>query len=109
MSTTASAASEQTPQRRRSGKLTPGARAAAKRSAKQPVRVTAKQRAARTGQATTQAVRATVATASQGAMQVAGELTELVTEASQNTLAANPLIGLPPRDITLAVQARVIR
>ena len=40
-----------------------------------------------------------MATASQGAMQVTGELTELVTEASQNTLAANPLIGLQPRDI----------
>ena len=79
MSTTASAAPEQTPQRSRIGKLTPGARAAAKRSAKQPARVTVKQRAARTGQAAAQAVRATVATASQGAMQVTGELSELVT------------------------------
>ncbi len=105
MSTTASAAPEQTPQRSRTGKLTPGARATAKRSAKQAVRVTVKQRAARTGQAAAQAVRDTMATASQGAMQVTGELTELVTEASQNTLAANPLIGLQPRDIASAAKS----
>ncbi len=105
MSTMASAAPEQTSQRGRIGKLTPGARAAAKRSAKQAARVTVKQRAARTGQAAAQAVRDTVATASQGAMQVTGELTELVTEASQNTLAANPLIGLQPRDIASAAKS----
>ena len=50
-------------------------------------------------------MRETVATASQGAMQVTGELTELVTEASQNTLAANPLIGLQPRDIVSAAKS----
>jgi len=105
MSTTTSATPEQAPQRRRIGKLTPGARAAAKRKAKQAVRVTVKQRAARTGQAAAQALRETVATASQGAMQVTGELTELVTEASQNTLAANPLIGLQPRDIVSAAKS----
>jgi len=105
MSTTASAAPGQTPQRGRIGKLTPSARAAAKRSAKQAARVTVRQRAARTGQAAAQAVRDTVATASQGAMQVTGELTELVTEASNNTLAANPLIGLQPRDIASAAKS----
>jgi polyhydroxyalkanoate synthase subunit PhaC len=105
MRTTATATPEQVPQRVRVGQLTPSARTAAKRNAKKAARVTVKQRAARTGQAAAQAVRDTTSTASQGAMQVAGELTELVTEASQNTLAANPLIGLQPRDIASAAKS----
>jgi poly[(R)-3-hydroxyalkanoate] polymerase subunit PhaC len=105
MSTMPTATPAQVPPRSRIGKLTPGARAAAKRSEKKAARVSVKQRVSRTGQAAAQAVRDTVATASQGAMQVTGELTELVTEASQNTLAANPLIGLQPRDIASAAKS----
>ncbi|HTT10089.1 MAG TPA: alpha/beta fold hydrolase [Burkholderiaceae bacterium] len=37
-----------------------------------------------------------------GAMVNAGTIAELVAEAAQNTLAANPLIGLRPRDIAVA-------
>jgi polyhydroxyalkanoate synthase len=44
----------------------------------------------------------TVASAGQGAMHVAGDLTDLVAEASRSTLAANPLIGLSRRDVASA-------
>ena len=68
MSTTASAAPEQAPQRRRRQVDARRARGRQTTARSRRLRVTVKQRAARTGQAAAQAVRDTVATASQGAI-----------------------------------------
>ncbi|MFO1285857.1 MAG: hypothetical protein U1F49_04485 [Rubrivivax sp.] len=49
--------------------------------------------AVRSGRSAATALKDTVAHAGGAAMAVAGDLTELVAEASHNTLAINPLIG----------------
>src|SRR5262249_26482277 len=40
-----------------------------------------------------------------GAVRTAGELSELVAEAAENTLAFNPLIGIRPRDVAVSAAA----
>ncbi len=63
------------------------------------------------GRATARALKDKAAQAGSAAMSAAGDLGELVGEASQNTLAINPLIGLSPRDVAGAAGSllKVIR
>ena len=56
-------------------------------------------RAAQSGRAAAKALKDAAAHAGSSAMALAGDAGELVAEASQNTLAINPLIGLTPRDV----------
>src|SRR6266478_1660497 len=57
------------------------------------------------GRAAAKALRAGATRAGSAAMAVAGDIGELVAEASQNTLAINPLIGLRPRDAAGAAKS----
>ena len=63
------------------------------------------------GRATARALKDKAAQAGSAAMSAAGDLGELVGEASRNTLAINPLIGLSPRDVAGAAGSllKVIR
>ncbi len=55
--------------------------------------------------ATARTAGATVAAAGQDALQAAAGLSELIAEASQNTLAANPLIGIQGSDVAAAARS----
>jgi len=59
----------------------------------------------RAGQAAARALKDTAAGAADTAAAVAGELGGLVSEASHNTLALNPLIGLSRRDVAGAAKS----
>ncbi|MFO1268979.1 MAG: alpha/beta fold hydrolase [Rubrivivax sp.] len=61
--------------------------------------------AVRSGRSAAKALKDTGAHAGGAAMAVAGDLTELVAEASHNTLAINPLIGLNRNDIASAAKS----
>ena len=56
-------------------------------------------RAIASGRAAVKALKGAASGAGGAAMAAAGDFSSLVAEASQNTLAINPLIGLTPRDV----------
>src|SRR5438132_14371457 len=56
-------------------------------------------RAIASGRAAVKALKDAATGAGGAAMTAAGDFSSLVAEASQNTLAINPLIGLTPRDV----------
>lgn len=62
-------------------------------------------RSVRSGRTAAKALKDTAAGAAGTAMAVAGDLTELVAEASHNTLAINPLLGLSRRDVAGAAKS----
>jgi polyhydroxyalkanoate synthase len=62
-------------------------------------------RALGTGRGVARALTDRATRAGSAAMGAAGDLGELVAEASQNTLAFNPLIGLQPRDVASGAQS----
>jgi polyhydroxyalkanoate synthase subunit PhaC len=62
-------------------------------------------RAVRSGRAAAKALKDTATQAGSAVMAAAGDLTELVAEASHNTLAINPLIGLSRRDVAGAAKS----
>ncbi|MDH4312456.1 MAG: alpha/beta fold hydrolase [Gammaproteobacteria bacterium] len=80
---------------------------AAKKSPPRPRRKAGEEAAGAlsSGRAAVQAIRDTAVHASGAAMAVAADLTELVAEASHNTLAVNPLIGISRADVGAAARS----
>ncbi|WP_310564370.1 alpha/beta fold hydrolase [Hydrogenophaga sp.] len=86
----------------------PPARRTAATKSRSPARKTAAASASstlRSGRSAAKALKDTAAGAAGTAMAVAGDLTELVAEASHNTLAINPLLGLSRRDVAGAAKS----
>jgi polyhydroxyalkanoate synthase len=81
-------------------KVTPAKKAPARKSA-----TASAAQAVRSGRLAAKALKETATGAAGAAMAVAGDLTELVSEASHNTLAINPLIGLSRDDIAGAAKS----
>jgi polyhydroxyalkanoate synthase len=95
------------PAARAAPKTAPKVTVAAKKAPPRPRRKAGEEAAGAlsSGRAAVQAIKDTAVHASSAAMAVAADLTELVAEASHNTLAVNPLIGISRADVGAAARS----